>query len=81
MIDNVSVKVGNCVPNSVFNVDYRALELENLRSNKSLVQIAEEQIGNLGLFAEKDQQITMTMQNILFDLRCNNHNIYSSFRK
>ncbi len=53
VIDNVSVKVGNCVPNNVFNVDYRALEQENLRSNKSLVQRADEQMGNLGLFAEK----------------------------
>ncbi len=25
--------------------------------------------------------MTMTMRNILFDLRCNNHNIYRSFRK
>ncbi len=62
VIDNVGVKVGNCVPNSVFNIDYRSLELENLRSNKSLVQRAEEQMGNLGLFAEKDQQSLASSQ-------------------
>ncbi len=62
VIDNVSVKVGNCVPNSIFNVDYRALEMENLRSNKSLVQRVEEQMANLGLFAEKDQQHLASFQ-------------------
>ncbi len=35
-------QVGNCVPNNVFDVDYRALELENVSSNQSLVQSAEE---------------------------------------
>ncbi len=37
---------------TIFDVDYRALELGYLRSNKSLVQRAEEQMGNPGLFAE-----------------------------
>ncbi len=61
-IDNVSVRIANCVPNNVFDIDYGALELENLQSNKSLVQRATEQMGNLGLFAERDQQSLASSQ-------------------